>query len=254
MLNGFLCSVYKFAANSNKNIYIVGGYVRDALCGAPEFASVDIDIVVNSNAIDFIRQYQEHLKFNQRDDFNGEVNVVEIFEQFKTIKISIEIPGCEQKYGVEFASARTETYPHPAAFPVVKLTDDIKLDLPRRDFTVNALLLPLNYNPDADLEPQVIDYVGGLNDFKDKLIRVFHDRSFIDDPTRIYRAARFAAKLDFNIEPHTLKLMQEAAGHRDYNTWLKQRKNRFAIELEHIHNLGKGKSDKALALLSGLTV
>ncbi|HEY9701296.1 MAG TPA: CCA tRNA nucleotidyltransferase, partial [Allocoleopsis sp.] len=106
---------------------------------------------------------------------------------------------------VDIATARTEFYPYPAANPEVEASS-IKQDLYRRDFTINALALrlnPGNMNNNDIYEHQLLDFFGGLNDIENRIIRVLHPNSFIEDPTRIYRAVRFAVRLNFTIESQT---------------------------------------------------
>jgi Asp-tRNA(Asn)/Glu-tRNA(Gln) amidotransferase A subunit family amidase len=99
--------------------------------------------------------------------------------------------------------ARSETYPRPGALPEVRPAG-IDEDLARRDFTVSALAVPLA-DPGA-----LIDHHGGVDDLRAGLLRVLHDRSFVDDPTRALRAARYAARLGFAVEAMTLAQLVEA--------------------------------------------
>jgi tRNA nucleotidyltransferase (CCA-adding enzyme) len=119
-------------------------------------------------------------------------------ERFGTVKAEVE--GHE----VDIASARTETYPRPGALPVVAPAESIEVDLGRRDFTINAMAIPL------DDEPRVIDPHRGRADLEQGLLRVLHPHSFEDDPTRAIRAARYAARFDFSLEAKTETLLREA--------------------------------------------
>ncbi len=237
-------------------IYIVGGYVRNRLYrkfhnnvdGASRAGSKDIDLVINTNAIEFTYRLQRYLEDNHPQHHT--FDIVEEFEQFGTIKI--EHPDYAG-YKIELASTRTEIYQEPAAFPKVTIIDNIEEDLKRRDFTINALLESINPPKAKNPFGEIVDYVGGLKDLQEGLIRVFHDDSFIDDPTRIYRAARFMAEYDFRIEEHTFELMQQAARHKNFNQWLQKRKNRFAIELENIEKLGDKKANKAKSLIEEIS-
>lgn len=179
----------------------------------------DLDLVINCNAIQFIEEIQDEFY----KGFNAKLFIKDSFDQFKTIKVTVE--GLEE-YEIEFASTRTETYLKPAAFPTVSIIDSVCADLPRRDFSINALLISLNPSNYG----QIKDLVNGLEDMKDGLIRVFHDLSFIHDPTRIYRAFRFATEYGFDIENHSMNLIKEAFKHSDFDKWFKKRKNRFKIE------------------------
>ncbi|MBT6843269.1 MAG: CCA tRNA nucleotidyltransferase [Candidatus Melainabacteria bacterium] len=217
-------------------IYLVGGYVRNQLMhdlrGKELKPCYDLDLVINCNAIEFTQKLQ---KYRQDNHPNHETfEVVEEFKQFGTVKIKDHnLPD----YNIELASTRTETYDEPADFPKVTIIDSIKEDLQRRDFTINALLESINPPKAKHPSGEILDYVGGMSDIQKGLIRVFHKYSFIDDPTRIYRAARFAAEYDFEIEPQTLEWMQAAMKDPQYPEWLEKRKNRFAIEMGKIKQL-----------------
>ena len=99
---------------------------------------------------------------------------------------------------VDVVTARRETYPQPAALPLV-CPSNISDDLARRDFSINALALPL-----GESRPQVLDLLGGLDDIRRSLVRILHANSFADDPTRIFRAVRYEQRLEFRIEDETL--------------------------------------------------
>jgi tRNA nucleotidyltransferase (CCA-adding enzyme) len=161
-------------------VYLVGGAVRDLLLGRPR---ADVDLVVEGDAAALAARLggaeAEH-------------------ERFGTVKVEVE--GHE----VDIASARTETYPAPGALPVVAPADSVEVDLRRRDFTINAMAIPL------DGEARVIDPHGGRADLQVGLLRVLHPRSFEDDPTRAIRAARYAARFDFGLAPETETLLRQA--------------------------------------------
>jgi tRNA nucleotidyltransferase (CCA-adding enzyme) len=159
-------------------VYLVGGAVRDLLLGRPQ---TDVDLVVVGDAVALARRL-------------GGVEAEH--ERFGTVKVEVE--GHE----VDIASARTETYPQPGALPVVAPAGSIEADLARRDFSVNAIAIPL-----AD-ELRLIDPHGGARDLERGLLRVLHPRSFEDDPTRAIRAARYAARFGFALEPETDRLMR----------------------------------------------
>jgi tRNA nucleotidyltransferase (CCA-adding enzyme) len=159
-------------------VYVVGGAVRDLLLGRDR---ADLDLVVEGDAAALAAR------------FGGEP--VE-HERFGTAKVEIE--GHE----VDIASARSETYVRPGALPEVTVPARIEADLARRDFTVNAMAISLG--GDAHL----IDPHGGEADLEAKLLRVLHERSFVDDPTRAIRAARYAARFGFQLEPETERLLR----------------------------------------------
>lgn len=175
-------------------IYIVGGFVRDLVLGRP---SLDFDLVLEGDAISLGRSLVSK--------FGGKLTV---HTKFKTAKwfpgLSTFRPSNLPTF-IDLISARSETYKHPAALPAVKLgtvADDIR----RRDFTLNALAISL----DGEYFGELRDELGGLDDLQNGLVRVLHPRSFIDDPTRLFRAARYEKRYDFKIEPQTLALIPEA--------------------------------------------
>jgi tRNA nucleotidyltransferase (CCA-adding enzyme) len=161
-------------------VYLVGGAVRDLLLGLPR---ADVDLVVEGDAAALAEQLGGARASHER---------------FGTAKAEVE--GHE----VDLATARTETYPAPGALPVVTPAEGIEQDLARRDFTVNAMAVPLRG------EPYLIDPHGGEGDLDRGLLRVLHERSFVDDPTRAIRAARYAARFHFSLEAATEALLREA--------------------------------------------
>ena len=176
-----LKEIGEIADRENIKIFVVGGLVRDLLLGVKD---LDIDIVVEANAINFAKVLSD--KFVTH-------------EGFKTA--TIEKGG----FKIDLATARKEYYKKPAALPQITPAT-IREDLFRRDFTINAMAISLN----KDNFKELVDFYNGQKDLKDKKIRVLHDKSFIDDPTRIFRAIRFQKRLEFEIEPHTQKLMADA--------------------------------------------
>ncbi len=188
------------AAKLEVSPFIVGGFVRDLLLGAP---SADFDIVVEGDAVKLARALAAAR--------GGRVTA---HAQFGTAKWTLP-PGSALQH-LDFVSARTEFYAHPSALPEVEHSS-IKLDLRRRDFTINTLAIRLDGAAFGDL----LDFWGGERDLRDGLIRVLHANSFVDDPTRILRAARFEQRFHFRIEPGTaelialaLHLLQRVSGDR----------------------------------------
>jgi tRNA nucleotidyltransferase (CCA-adding enzyme) len=165
-------------AAATEPVYLVGGAVRDLLLGEDR---ADLDVVVEGDAPALAAQLG--------------AEAVE-HERFATAKVVLT--GHE----LDIASARAETYPHPGALPDVVPAADIEADLARRDFTINAMAVPLAG------EPRLIDPHGGREDLEAGLLRVLHPRSFVDDPTRAIRAARYAARFDFELEPETGGLLR----------------------------------------------
>lgn len=162
-------------------IFLVGGAVRDLLLGR-ERADVDLVVIGDATAL--------------ATALGAEV--VEPHERFATAKARID--GHE----VDVATAREEVYRHPGALPEVVPAATIESDLRRRDFTLNAMALPLRG------EPRLIDPYGGRADLEAGLLRVLHAGSFADDPTRALRAARYAARFGFRLEADTEALLRAA--------------------------------------------
>ncbi|MEW5895124.1 MAG: hypothetical protein AB1650_05150 [Candidatus Omnitrophota bacterium] len=167
--------------------FIVGGVVRDFFLDQP---NSDIDIVVEASAPVFARHLTERFKAIH----------VRIHHQFGTATVE----GLKGVY-IDIVSARGETYPYPGALPSV-FRSGLKDDLFRRDFTINALAICINKNHFGDL----IDYCDGLKDLRKGIIRVFHDQSFVDDPTRILRAVRFEQRFGFKFFSKTRQLLRTA--------------------------------------------
>lgn len=206
-----LKSVARVAHEHNTAVYIVGGFVRDLLLERP---SEDYDLVVEGDAIILARAISR--------EFGGRVTSHSRFGTAKwllpkTLKnggqgsagnsvsaisndVSEDLPD-----SLDFVSARTEFYTHPTALPTVE-RGSIKLDLHRRDFTINTLALRLDGIHYGELH----DYWGGLADLHIGLVRVLHSLSFVDDPTRILRAVRFEQRFGFSIESRTRELLVEA--------------------------------------------
>ncbi len=168
-------------------LHLVGGSVRDLLLARP---IVDVDLALDGDAIKLARALVKK--------YGGELTT---HENFHTATWT---PQSSNSQILDLISARRETYPHPGALPTVTKStlDD---DLHRRDFTVNAMAIRL----DGDGFGELHDPLGGKSDLEHKLIRVLHPNSFTDDPTRIFRAVRYAARLGFEIESETLKHVNE---------------------------------------------
>ncbi len=191
--------------------YLVGGAVRDLLLGG---SRLDIDVVIEGDVAALA-------------DAPG--FVLESGGRFLTGKLSLD--GSE----IDIAQARAETYPQPGALPDVTPAG-IDQDLARRDFTINAMAIPLAG------EPELIDPHGGAEDLRAGVLRVLHERSFVDDPTRALRAARYVARFDLDLDPDTEKLLRAA----DLST---VSDDRVQAELRRI--AGEEDPAKAIALLVG---
>jgi tRNA nucleotidyltransferase (CCA-adding enzyme) len=168
------------------NAFLVGGIVRDIILRRK---NLDIDVVVEGDGIDLAKRFSK--------DFSCKVRY---HKKFGTA-ILIFPDGVK----IDIATARLEYYDSPAALPNVELSS-IKLDLYRRDFTMNTLAIRLNPSGFGEL----IDFYGAQKDIKEKIIRVIHNLSFVEDPTRIFRAIRFEQRFGFKIGKHTLKLIKNA--------------------------------------------
>lgn len=172
-------------------VYLVGGFVRDLLLKRKNY---DIDLVVEGDAMQFAHYFCERYEGSRTN-----------FTQFNTVILSLPnsyIPGGLK---VDIATARIEHYDHPAALPVVE-SSVIKHDLYRRDFTINAIAIQIN--------PQkfghVFDLFGGRRDLHLGIIRVLHNGSFFDDPTRILRAIRFEQRFGFELDENSQELLKTA--------------------------------------------
>ncbi len=168
-----------------RGVYLVGGFVRDMILHEVNY---DIDIAVEGDGIDFA----EHLA----GELGGRVRT---HEKFRTAVVILNQMKPELR--VDVATTRTEFYDYPAALPTVEHAS-IKHDLYRRDFTINAMAVSLSAHDFGRL----LDFFGGLRDIENKVIRVLHNLSFIEDPTRIFRAIRYENRLGFMMNSHTLGL------------------------------------------------
>ena len=198
--------------SNNKNLYYIGGIVRDEILNIPCF---DTDITYEGNAIEFCKQL-----VNQNDKI---YKIIQINEDFGTVKLKIN------NQNIDIASTRDEYYPLKGHLPIVKnIGCELKKDVLRRDFTINAIAKSLENG-------KIIDYTQGLNDIKLKQLRVLHDNSFIDDPSRILRGLKFSVRLGFELEPHTKKLQEYYLNNVNYDMSYKRLKK----ELTETFNLNK---------------
>lgn len=167
-------------------VYAVGGFVRDILLGIP---NDDIDLVVEGDGVAFAQTLGERLQARVRPHL-----------KFRT---AVLILPSGQK--VDVATARLEYYEYPAALPVVELSS-LKMDLYRRDFSINTLAVHLGQLQFGRL----VDFFGGQQDLRNGVIRVLHSLSFVEDPTRIIRAIRFEGRFQFKIGNQTERLIKNA--------------------------------------------
>ncbi len=166
--------------------YVVGGFVRDLFLYRH---NEDIDIVIEGNGIEFAKAFAR--KEGAR---------VNAYAKFGTAVIIFP-----DGFKIDVASARMEYYKFPAALPTVEMSS-IKLDLFRRDFTINTLAICLN----QDRFGRLIDFFGGMRDIKERAIRILHNLSFVEDPTRVFRAIRFEQRFGFTIGKLTAGLIENA--------------------------------------------
>jgi tRNA nucleotidyltransferase (CCA-adding enzyme) len=170
----------KIAKQQNVKLYMVGGMVRDLLLGR---SSLDLDLVVEGDAVTIANRFAEIVR--------GKVTV---HTRFHTATVKWEGKS------VDFATARSETYSRPGALPAVKV-GDIETDLSRRDFTINSIAMDISSG-------ELLDPYNGREDIKKRLIRILHEKSFVNDATRIWRAIRYEQRLDFRLEQETLRLLK----------------------------------------------
>ena len=218
------------AENKGWALYVVGGAVRDlllSLSGQPH-PLTDIDLVVEG------AEEGAGVRLAELIQLRWANAQLQTYGQFQTAALTLPVsqtlgqhvapegqssgkvsalsePGdtSQAKISIDIATARTETYPYPAANPDVE-SSNIHQDLCRRDFTINAMALCLTQT--GWNGAQLLDFFGGWPDLQQRQMRVLHANSFIEDPTRIFRAVRFAARLDFDLEPRTAQLITDAVG------------------------------------------
>jgi len=180
---GLIRAAGELASDLGAGLYLVGGAARDLLLGQ---ASFDIDLVVEGDA--------PRLASLLAQQTGGQVVV---HHRFGTAKLSI------RNLTLDLSTARSETYLHPGALPAVR-PSSIKNDLARRDFTINSMAIRLN----RDDFGQLLDPFEGEKDLARKLIRILHEKSFVDDATRMLRAIRYEQRFDFWLEPNTENLLR----------------------------------------------
>lgn len=178
------------ASSKGMPVYLIGGFVRDLILGVK---NLDLDMAVEGDGIIFAEELAA--KFNAK---------LIRHRRFGTATVIIK-----PSFKIDIATARKEIYPEPAKLPVVEF-GALKDDLKRRDFTINAMAIDIT-QPNFGV---LIDFFDGKNDLSRKEIRVLHDLSFIDDPTRILRAIRFETRYDFKIETKTLALLKSVVKKR----------------------------------------
>lgn len=181
-----LQTIGEIAEKSGFRAYSVGGFVRDLLL---KQKNLDLDIVIEGDGIIFARKLAKTL--------GGRITV---HDRFITANIRLA-----DGFKIDIATARLEYYDYPAALPTVELSS-LKLDLYRRDFSINAMAIELNPIHFGTL----IDFFNCQNDLKNRLIKVLHNLSFVEDPSRVLRAIRFEKRLNFKIDRHTDRLIRNS--------------------------------------------
>lgn len=221
-------NIVEVATQQRVALFIVGGFVRDLILNHP---SMDFDLVVEGDAIPLGKALQAR--------YGGRLLT---HRRFGTAKWFAPQLAKQTPPFIDLISARTEFYTHPTALPTVE-RGSIKLDLHRRDFTINTLALRLDGRHYGELH----DYWGGLYDLRRGIIRVLHSLSFVDDPTRMLRAVRFEQRFGFHIESRTLELLTEALPLLDRVSG-----ERLRNELDHI--LDEPRAVPMLARLNALGI
>lgn len=194
----------------DKNLFYIGGVVRDELLDKKNF---DIDLTFQGNAIEFAKTIPD-------------AEILQINEPFGTVRIKLN------NEEIDIASTRSETYPKKGHLPEVEnIGCSLKDDILRRDFTINAMAK-------STLTGEIVDYTNGLEDIKTKTLRVLHDNSFIDDPTRIVRGLKFAIRFNFELDAHTKHLQDKYLENINYDMSFKRLKK----ELIETFNLNSWKA------------
>jgi len=233
-----ICS--QAAEKRSLKIFLIGGIVRDIIIcearvksrkGNDQFSlnalntftgnnHFDVDITVQGNAVDFAYFLEE--------TYPDICKIKEIHEKFKTAKVFFV--GDEK---IDIASTRKESYPYPGSLPTVEeIGCELYEDVKRRDFSINSMALSLNKDSFGDL----IDYLGGYDDIKEKKIRVLHPESFIDDPTRIIRALKFRIRFGYELDESTKRLQNKCLESGMFDNLCGER---IKAELKQTFNLNK---------------
>jgi tRNA nucleotidyltransferase (CCA-adding enzyme) len=194
-----LRTIGEVAEQNGIKAYAVGGFVRDLLL---RIRNSDLDIVVEGEGIQFAKKLAEHFK-----------GTIRTHEKFNTALVIMP-----DGFNIDVATARLEYYEYPAAMPTVELSS-LKLDLYRRDFTINAMAISLNPEKFGTL----VDFFNCQSDIKERRIRILHNLSFVEDPTRIFRAIRFEQRIDFRLGKHTEKLLKNAVKMNLFNRFFGRR-------------------------------
>ncbi len=184
--------ITKYIESNNNKVAFVGGYLRDLLISKFHKNSfsqpLDIDLVIEGSSISLAR-------FIKKNIVNVDLCLIKEFNLYNTVEININ------DYKIDIASARKEIYSAPGLNPTVT-NSTIEEDLKRRDFTINSIAFEVSTR-------KIYDLYGGISDIKSKKLNLLHSNSISDDPSRLIRCAKYAARLDFNISNNSLKQSQE---------------------------------------------
>lgn len=202
----------QYISSNNIHIYIVGGFVRDFIQGNIN-ETIDLDLVVDGNIDDFANNMSSSLGLKLRN-----------IHGFANYKLSFE-----NSISVDVAHSRKESYPNPGTMPKWEKSN-IDLDLFRRDFTINSMALEIYKTKFYLLDP-----LNGQMDLSKKIIRIIHNRSFIDDPTRIFRAIKYKCRLGFDYDIETKNIIQKSI--ENINRLSKYRKFNEMVKLINEKNI-----------------
>jgi len=211
------------SAQTRLPVYLVGGFLRDLILGVKNF---DLDITVEGSGIVFAGKLAKKLKSR-----------IKIHQRFGTATLILK-----DRLKIDIATSRKESYPWNASLPIVT-PGSLREDLKRRDFTINAMAVSITQG----LGRKLIDPFGGKDDLAERKIRILHDLSFQDDPTRILRAVRFEQRFDFKIERKTLELLKQAV-----SSGLLHKVNAHRIRDDLILMLKEDNPSKQIRRLEGL--
>jgi len=214
----YLCS--EAAEKLSLRLFLIGGAVRDIITGKDNF---DTDITVQGNAIEFAHLLEQN--------YPNICKIKEIHESFGTVKVVFALSN--EEIELDIASTRKESYPYPGSLPKVdEIGCDLYYDVKRRDFSINSMALSLNKENFGVLT----DYLGGYDDIQQKKIRVLHEKSFVDDPTRIIRALKFRVRFGYELEENTKNLQENCLESGMFDNFCGER---IKSELKQTFNLNK---------------
>jgi|GEM_PF-2573334 len=242
----FAFKLAEFANLNNQKLYLVGGALRDLLLKKKVY---DYDFVCSSSALEFVKFLEAKKK----------AQIVSLHPKFCTAKIKFKYLPENKELELDLATSRSEFYKFSGALPEVRTPVLIEEDLKRRDFSINALALQidskLQKKSSAEklflFKEDFIDLFNGIEDLENKKLKVLHQKSYDEDPTRIIRAIRFSARFGYQISEYDCKLIEKVLKQTKFKNFaLKIRGPRFGIELERLFELENW--DRALELLFDL--